>query len=691
MSVGARRFHEAGLGSRTGLRIGSIRLDEQGNEDLDAFFAESKRVLEWMDASEDEEAGDTGAGENDDAVSTSSWERSASRLSEWAAHSLGRVPPSSPHAPPVPPVPPVSARPAQLPARASMAPRADESMWNSTVDISRAERTFQLSTMPGDVSPQASSASRSPHWLESEASAGSVPDAGPSTSTPMSRPGMSTPLVRMRDTSLASVRADLSRVPETDMPSFLRPDASVLSRRERDVDAVPSVHESRTYDAEPVYEPLDAYDADVGADAEWDAGAGAGAGLSDVDEDKDEEEEQVEVAPKRGRGRPRKDAMGPPRGRPGRPPGRQKPAQRIVERIYDPPMWQLENPQGLRRGKRHRIAPLDWWRGERALYGKPEDAADEDDAPAGVVAPVLKKVIRVPRAPGEGTFSGMRRFRAKPAGYAQPGRPPGSRNFVPRLTPVSESGDEDSETVAEAEVNGSMIRHGRVRQPEEGWDADTDPYGRVMDADANAEVTMRIACTAAGIRPRPAFNQQFLYEKIFGVSDFMAAGVLVIPRGGEKPTKPSKDNNYTFVVLEGAVQVMVHRTRFVIAPGGMFLVPRQNTYCIKNVAQREARIFFAQARNLNGMTSVVHEGRTAFAHGTEHVTAEAAAPADTAEAWRPRGAERRRGAYDEAAYDDAGPESGASDSDASDSDTSVSSASVDASGDYDISRDLRYG
>jgi len=29
-----------------------------------------------------------------------------------------------------------------------------------------------------------------------------------------------------------------------------------------------------------------------------------------------------------------------------------------------------------------------------------------------------------------------------------------------------------------------------------------------------------------------------------------------------------------FVVLEGAVQVMVHRTAFVIAPGGMFLVPK---------------------------------------------------------------------------------------------------------------------
>lgn len=335
--------------------------------------------------------------------------------------------------------------------------------------------------------------------------------------------------------------------------------------------------------------------------------------------DEDEPEPVPEPVPiKRGRGRPRKDAsMPPPRGRPGRPPGRQKPAQRIVERILDPPAWQLENPEGLRRGKRHRIAPLDWWRGERALYGKPDEAAT-GDASTGLVAPVLKQVIRVPRAPGEGTFSGMRRFRAKPAGYAQPGRPPGSRNYVPRLAPVEEDGEEDDDDDDEADA----------------WDAETDPYGRVMDADTNTEVTMRIACTAAGIRPRPAFNQAFSYEKIFGISDFMAAGVLVIPEGGEKPAKPSKDNNYTFVVLRGVVQVMVHRTRFVIASGGMFLVPKGNTYYIRNVSHREVRLFFAQARHLSDaphMTNVVRDGYTAFAHGPEHVRVEAAEEAEEEE------------------------------------------------------------
>ena len=70
---------------------------------------------------------------------------------------------------------------------------------------------------------------------------------------------------------------------------------------------------------------------------------------------------------------------------------------------------------------------------------------------------------------------------------------------------------------------------------------------------------------------------------------------------------------------------MVHRTRFVIAAGGMFLVPKGNTYHIRNVSQREVRLFFAQARLLTDaphMTHVVREGRTAFAHGPERVRVE---------------------------------------------------------------------
>lgn len=73
-----------------------------------------------------------------------------------------------------------------------------------------------------------------------------------------------------------------------------------------------------------------------------------------------------------------------------------------------------------------------------------------------------------------------------------------------------------------------------------------------------------------------------------------------------------------FYVLEGAVTFKVHRTSFLLATGGMFLVPRGmnlrdvpslcarayhhdspgNMYYIQNVSDRDAKLFFAQARKV---------------------------------------------------------------------------------------------
>jgi centromere protein C len=36
----------------------------------------------------------------------------------------------------------------------------------------------------------------------------------------------------------------------------------------------------------------------------------------------------------------------------------------------------------------------------------------------------------------------------------------------------------------------------------------------------------------------------FSFQKIFGDSDFFAAGVMKIPVGGRKPNKPSKENTF---------------------------------------------------------------------------------------------------------------------------------------------------
>jgi centromere protein C len=54
-----------------------------------------------------------------------------------------------------------------------------------------------------------------------------------------------------------------------------------------------------------------------------------------------------------------------------------------------------------------------------------------------------------------------------------------------------------------------------------------------------------------------------------------------------------------FYVIEGAVTFKVHESSYVLCTGGMILVPRGNTYYIENIAERDARLFFAQARRVS--------------------------------------------------------------------------------------------
>ncbi|KII88134.1 hypothetical protein PLICRDRAFT_110586, partial [Plicaturopsis crispa FD-325 SS-3] len=134
--------------------------------------------------------------------------------------------------------------------------------------------------------------------------------------------------------------------------------------------------------------------------------------------------------------------------------------------------------------------------------------------------------------------------------------------------------------------------------PEEGMDAATNPKGRVLDYVTHIEVDRRIAFTASMVQPRPAANSAWSFQKVLGDDDFIAAGQLVIPPKVRKPTKSAKDNTYVFYVIEGAVNVTVHKTSLVVATGGMFLIPRGNTYSIEAISERDAKLFFTQARKV---------------------------------------------------------------------------------------------
>ncbi|CDO73663.1 hypothetical protein BN946_scf185014.g133 [Trametes cinnabarina] len=238
-----------------------------------------------------------------------------------------------------------------------------------------------------------------------------------------------------------------------------------------------------------------------------------------------------------------------------------------------------DNMDGVRRSKRLRYSPLAWWRLEKVVYGRRESGK--------CLVPSIKEIHRIPQVKPEPL--GARKKR-------------GSSRRKSRTA------------TAEPEVQQVI-----VYDPEEGWDDETDPHCEVLEYGDNKEVTKRVAFTAKMLAPKAAAQGAFYFQKIFGDGDFLAAGQLIIPPGSTKPTKGTKDNTFVFYVIQGAVKFAVHKSNFILSTGGMFMVPRGklssdlllhyraltdfsfltgNVYYIQNICDRDAKLFFAQARKM---------------------------------------------------------------------------------------------
>ena len=200
--------------------------------------------------------------------------------------------------------------------------------------------------------------------------------------------------------------------------------------------------------------------------------------------------------------------------RPGEPRSRLRPLDLSSEQTLS---WFLsravtaspENPQGLRRGRRYRYAPLDWWRLEKVVYGADYDGdqdndKEEEDGKAITLVPPIKAILRVPQDPVEPLGKKHKKRRGK------------SVTVDPESAPF----------------------------PEAGWDKDTEAVGHVLDYPTKEEVRRRIAFTTRMAHETPAKKADYLYQKILSDGDYVAAGQIQLEPGAEKPNKSSKDNSY---------------------------------------------------------------------------------------------------------------------------------------------------
>ncbi|EIW66523.1 hypothetical protein M231_02297 [Tremella mesenterica] len=308
--------------------------------------------------------------------------------------------------------------------------------------------------------------------------------------------------------------------------------------------------------------------------------------MEDGEEEQEQEQEPQAESSKSGRkrarskkdqGDSRKTKMPVKRGPISRVLGQEKHAirKRISELEDDPDNDGVSGDFIVRRSGRKHFAPLAWWRGEKFSYKRGDKLA------------IIKEIVKVPEEVPE----------------------PLSSRYKPSRTGRSQSVKMESADVAEPEGLG--------------WDNQTDPIGIVKDYPSGAEAKRRIAFPQSRLSPKPSETPggHFLYQKVFGEEQFIAAGVIYIPVGGIKPGKHSKDNAYIFYVIAGAVNVKVHRTSFVMGVGSMFRVPRGNHYSIENISPNtQVQLFFAQARKLRST-----EEEDTMADGVEEVEGETVA------------------------------------------------------------------
>jgi centromere protein C len=166
-------------------------------------------------------------------------------------------------------------------------------------------------------------------------------------------------------------------------------------------------------------------------------------GLGEVEMQEDEDEEVAEPPPKKPpkEKRPRKQRALTDV------PCKRKPTAMRKTHLTLLPAVSPENTTGIRRGKRLRYEPLEWWRCEKVVYGR-------RDPGKVTYVPTIKEIVRIPKDP------------PKPLGAAHKKR----RHTTPRSK---------SETIVPTD------------NPEEGWDEKTPTNGVVLDWFTGNEVSRR--------------------------------------------------------------------------------------------------------------------------------------------------------------------------------------------------------
>lgn len=233
-------------------------------------------------------------------------------------------------------------------------------------------------------------------------------------------------------------------------------------------------------------------------------------------------------------------------------------------------------PEGLRRSKRKKIAPLAFWRNEKIVYSRAEEFATEP--PSTVVRELLKaplqeikEVVHVPEI----------RKEKQPA---RRGRPKGTTNAKGRKL-KEEVGSYDY--ASDPEIEGSE------------WFSNKFLQNFVFESE-DSKVERIVAWSPEGGEflspasdPNSQLEENYRFASLFDAdSDIIAAGLLDFPFEGFKMLTNTQNKLFIFHVAKGLIEVTLNSDKFVVTRGCSFEVLKHNMYSLKNIGQSTARLFF---------------------------------------------------------------------------------------------------
>jgi centromere protein C len=130
-----------------------------------------------------------------------------------------------------------------------------------------------------------------------------------------------------------------------------------------------------------------------------------------------------------------------------------------------------------------------------------------------------------------------------------------------------------------------MARKRKSRADSDSEDDDESDAGEVFASiksyeDGATIDDYRIGVSKSAINPQALQGSKVRFEKLFQDAGYVACGIVDIVVGGQKGVKPTKHSFMTFAVMTGRVEVKVNKTAFVMGKGGVFVVPRGNSFQI---------------------------------------------------------------------------------------------------------------